>query len=161
VEKKNRDIRMVMAAVMLTATILAVSPVSAVDLVEGEWETITETMLEGMPFAMPAMTATQCLTKQDLLPGKDEKNGCTFSEQKISGNTVHWKVTCKDREATSEITGEITFAGKNYKGTTRVLLTDGNSQSTTMTMKLSGRYLGPCTGKGPMVNGLPLDSIIK
>jgi hypothetical protein len=143
------------------AIFLAASPSisAAVDMVEGEWENVAQMMMEGMPFSLPPVTTTQCLSRKDLVPGKDGNPDCSVIEQKISGNTMHWKAICKDREGASEVNGEITYAGKSYKGDTRVLITDRRGRATTMTMKMTGRYLGPCTGSGTTVNGVPLDSI--
>jgi hypothetical protein len=129
---------------LAAAIVFPAIPAGAIDLVEGEWESTAEMVMEGMPFAMPPTITTHCITKADLVPGKNEQTDCTVSEQQISGNTVRWKAVCKDREGTSEGSGEITYTGKTYKGTTQMRFTDRSGQSTNMTVKNSGRHLGPC-----------------
>lgn len=156
---------LVLVGLGMVAILGAAAPAVALDLMDGEWESVTETVIEGMPFAIPPVTINECLTQKDPLPDQKEGEGesdCTFSENKISGNTVRWQGVCRDAETTSEVSGEITYSGKSYKGTTKVVLTDRKSgEVTKMTMKMSGRYLGLCTnpGKGPSVNGVRREDI--
>jgi len=160
-KSRNSGICMVAAAVLLIAIFVADSAGAAVDLMEGEWETVTETVMEGIPFTIPPTTITQCIDQKDLVPGPEAPSDCTFSDQKISGDTVRWKAVCKDQEGKSKADGEITYAGKTYKGTMRMVQTDRRGKKASVSMKLSGRYLGPCTGKGPTVNGMQVDAFGK
>jgi Protein of unknown function (DUF3617) len=51
-----------------------------VDMQDGLWEITTTTEMAGMPFQIPPMTITQCITQQDLVP-QDEQPGneCTLT----------------------------------------------------------------------------------
>lgn len=134
--------------VLLCASFLpAASASEALDMQEGEWEFTTEMTMEGMPFSIPPTKDRQCLTKKDLVPkGEEDKDrNCVVKDQQVSGNTVKWTVICKDKDGTSEGKGTITYSGSNYKGTMKMTQTDKRGNAETMTMKLSGRYLGPCS----------------
>lgn len=126
------------------------SDAAAVDMLEGEWMTMVETTMEGGGMSMPPMsnTMTTCLTKKDLVPDPNQEGseGCKVLEQKVSGNTVTWRVVCDQDGTKMEGSGEMTYRGASYSGTMR---TTSKMEGETMTanMKLSGRHLGPCTGK--------------
>lgn len=137
--------------------LFAVVPVQAAPLSvhEGEWEITMETSFEGvedMPYAMPAqkIRTTQCITKDNLVPENKTKDAdnCTIKEQKISGNTVRWKIVCVDKEGRSEGEGEITYSGTSYKGTIKTTVTEKDGERITTKTKLSGRRLGPCGTSG-------------
>jgi len=133
-------------AALILITVLFAAPLYAVDMREGEWETVTEMVMEGMPFSMPPTKMTQCITKQDLVPtkGKEDKN-CTIKEQKVTGNTVRWSIVCKDKDSTSEGKGEITYSGRSYRGSIQMTDTKKGGAPDRITMKMSGKHLGPCT----------------
>ncbi|GAB4247267.1 MAG: hypothetical protein OHK0028_24550 [Deltaproteobacteria bacterium] len=133
---------------------------AAVDMKEGEWEIVSETSMSMGGMSMPGMTSkvTHCLTREDPVPASEKEKDCRMEKMKVSGNTVSWRVVCKDGEGE----GEITYRGTSYKGTFRMKTTGGGEGTKrrpsrrraaegtdddgpmTMTMKLSGKYLGPC-----------------
>ena len=134
----------------------------ALEMVEGDWETISEMSFEMQGMSMPPQTTrvTQCLTREDAVPAKKEE--CKVTRQKIVGNTISWAVVCGKTEGE----GEITYApsGKSYQGTFKMKTeedgetatkkgskatsgrkkTEEGGETMTMVMKLSGKYLGPC-----------------
>jgi hypothetical protein len=130
------------AAVLIFCVLVAGgSRAHALEMAEGEWETISEMSFEMKGVSMPPQTTrlTQCLTREDAVPAKKEE--CKVTRQKIVGNTVSWGVVC----GKSEGEGEITYAasGKSYKGTFK-LKTVEDGETVTMVMKLTGNYLGAC-----------------
>jgi len=151
---KTKRGSILLKAALLSALIMATAAASeAVELRDGEWETVTEMVMEGMPFALPPTTVTQCISQKDPIPKGEKDKNCTVEEPKVKGNTVAWRFVCKDDQGTSDGTGEITYSGDTYKGGMKMAMTDKKGAVTRMTMKMSGRRLGPCTGKGPTVNG--------
>jgi hypothetical protein len=120
-------------------------------------------VMEGMNFTMPPTKITYCSTKEDLVPKNEEQDkNCTMKDQKISGNTVSWHVICKDKDGTSEGKGDITYAGSTYKGMLKMTMTEKKGSSHKMTMKMSGKFLGPCTKKGvTSINGKSKEEIDK
>lgn len=162
--KRNAPQSILLVLLFFLAT--AASAVAAVDMREGEWEVVSETSMAMGGMSMPGMThkVTHCLTRDDPVPTSENEKECKIEKVKISGNTVSWKMICKDGEGE----GEITYRGTSYKGTFRMTMAgDGDAPKKTgkararskkkavdddaagegpmtMTMKLSGKYLGPC-----------------
>jgi hypothetical protein len=138
-------------AAALAVSIVSVQPTVAraeLDMREGSWETTTEVNMESMPQGFSnAMKSTYCMTKKDLLPkaSDKDKNNCTVKEQNVSGNTVRWHIICVDNGTTSDGKGEITYSGASYKGVMDMTVTGRGEKPMHMSMKYSGKYLGPCT----------------
>ena len=124
----------------------------AVDMRDGQWETTVVTTMDGAGGAMPAMTSTvsNCLTKDkpvpDANPNPDQAKDCQVLDQKISGNTVSWRVVCNQDGNKMDGSGTMTYQGASYTGTMRTTSV-AEGQTMKALMKLSGRYLGPCTDK--------------
>ncbi len=132
-------------AAALLVTVLFASPLFAVDMQEGEWEYVSELVMEGMPFSIPPAKIRKCLTRKDLVPASEDGKNCTIKDQQISGNTVKWTQICKDKDGTSEGKGTITYSGSSYKGSIKMAHTDKSGSTEHMTVKLSGKYLGQCS----------------
>jgi hypothetical protein len=115
---------------------------------EGMWEIKAEVKLEGMPFPMPPMPVnySQCITKKDMVPQKQEKNKeCKKINEKIEGDTVSWVMSCEDKKgAVTESTGSATYAGTTFEAKIHNVTTNkkGNKSESNMTMK--GRRTGDC-----------------
>ena len=115
----------------------------------GRWETTMQMEMAGSPVQMPPMKQTRCVTPaeakdpsslQSGLPGgRGGKNDCKVSDQKMSGNTMSWKIACTSPDAMTG-TGEMTFADDSYTGTMKMNMTQG-----AMSMKMEGKRLGDCT----------------
>ncbi|MBI4688405.1 MAG: DUF3617 family protein [Nitrospirae bacterium] len=145
---KRRNFFSIFRTVLVYAAILlAASASEGVDMQEGEWEYTSEVVMEGMPFAIPPTKTRQCLTKKDIVPEPESEKDkdCIVKDQQISGNTVKWTVICKDKDGTSEGKGVITYSGSSYKGTMKMTMTDKKGSTEQMTIKMSGKHLGPCT----------------
>lgn len=114
---------------------------AGVDMKEGDWEITSETSMSMEGVSMPSMAnkSTYCLTREDPVPksGKDEE--CRIVKQRVTGNTVSWRMECRKGEGE----GEITYRGTTYKGFFKMKVVE-DGQAMTMNMKLAGRYLGPC-----------------
>ena len=116
------------------ASFFAATPaLAAPNMEEGNWEITTKMEMVGMPFAMPPTKHNQCMTKKEAIPDQSRKGqDCTTTDQKMTGDTVSWRMQCKDKDGLTEGEGKITYAGKSY---------DGAMQ---MKMSFSGRHTGPC-----------------
>jgi hypothetical protein len=152
-ERREQTMRKVLAAgLMFLAATLASAPAFAEpNFTEGLWEVKGEMKLEGMPFPMPPMPFgyTQCITKKDLVPQKQEKNQeCTTLSQKIEGNTVSWTMRCKDASGNvTDSTGSATYAGATFESTMRTVTTDAKKNTSTANMTLKGKRTGACKEK--------------
>ena len=137
------------------AVVLTLLGVSAVALIAqggmrpGRWETTMQMEMAGSPVQMPPMKQTRCVTPAEakdpsLLQsgppgGRGGKNDCKVSDQKMSGNTISWKIACTSPDAMTG-TGEMTFADDSYTGTMKMNMAQG-----AMSMKMEGKRLGDCT----------------
>lgn len=112
----------------------------------GKWQTTVEMEMAGMPMKMPPMTHTHCITKEqaedaaNAIPKSQKDTGCTFSDVKVDGSTVSWKMSCEKQGMTG--TGTATYAGDSYTGKMDMKMAEHE-----MHMKYAGKYLGACDEK--------------
>lgn len=141
--KRNESAEAVLLGVVIFTLIVAF-PMALVgaepNIKYGQWETTIETEMVGIPMKQPAVTHTQCLTKETLVPDNSPPNSeCKMVEKKILGNTATWRMECDGDQGPAEMTGKITYAGDTFEGTIKI-----NTQGVTMIQTLSGKYLGDC-----------------
>lgn len=119
---------------------LLVAPVRAADEQAGVlWETTSRTVMEGMPYAMPAQTTKVCAAREWTRPPAGGGGNCTSSDFRKVGPKASWSVRCTGDMEMSGV-GEMTFDGTDsYTGTIRFTSAEMN-----MTVKLSGRRIGGC-----------------
>jgi len=122
--------------VLFTASISFAAP----DIKEGKWEITTKMEMKGMPMEMPAVTHTQCLTKNDVVPQEPPAdNKCEPVKSKVSGNTVSWTIKCNGEGGPMTGSGKVTYSGDSFKGTMNV-----KQRGMDMTSNISGKYIGKC-----------------
>jgi hypothetical protein len=113
---------------------------SDINMQEGLWEMTVTTRMEGMPYPMPPMKYTDCLTRKDMNPQKQEKGQeCRQTASKISGNTYSWTMECASAEGTTRSSGAITYRGTNFSGTITT-----TTQGMTLKQDIAGRRIGAC-----------------
>ena len=136
----------------VVVTLLAFGAVSLIaqgGMRPGRWATTVQMEMAGSPVQMPPMKQTRCVTPAEAKDpsslqsgppgGRGGKNDCKVSDQKMSGNTMSWKIACTSPDAMTG-TGEMTFADDSYTGTMKMNMTQG-----AMSMKMEGKRLGDCT----------------
>jgi hypothetical protein len=112
---------------------------------EGNWEVTVKMEMVGMPFAMPAQTFNQCVTKKDLVPDMSQQDqSCIVKEQKVVGDTVSWRIQCKARDGTMDGEGRIKYAGKTYTGETQMRMTQKSGEVMNMKSSMQGKHTGAC-----------------
>jgi len=132
----------------LSAIVCALAlPVMAGNLAKaGKWQTTVEMDMPGMPMKMPAQKVTTCVTKEqaenaeNLIPKSgDKRGGCTYTDVKVDGSTMSWKMKCEQNGMTGS--GTITYSGDTYTGSMQMKMQDHD-----MTMKYTGKFMGACDG---------------
>ena len=136
----------------VVVTLLAFGAVSLIaqgGIRPGRWETSMQMEMAGSPVQMPPMKTTRCVTPAEAKDpsslqsgppgGRGGKNDCKVSDQKMSGNTMSWKIACTSPDAMTG-TGEMTFADDSYTGVMKMNMAQG-----AMSMKMEGKRLGDCT----------------
>lgn len=116
---------------------------SAVNMNEGKWEITSKMEMANMPFDMPPMTHTMCMTKEDLIPQQDmqsEENNCKISSQNISNDTVSWSAVCDSAQGKTTSSGTITYKGNSFEGEINMQVPGTGAMNQTM----SGRRIGDC-----------------
>ncbi len=114
------------------------------DMKEGKWEITTEIGLKGIPIKMPAMASTLCLTKKNPIPQEQPPDrNCAVTEQKTDGDTVTWKMVCRDNGAEVTSEGMITYSGVLFSGKIDTTIS-GGPMAMTASNTITGKYLGPC-----------------
>jgi hypothetical protein len=119
---------------------------------DGRWDVKMEMSMPGMP-AMPPMTTTQCITKEEAADplksvpqgpqGRGSAPNCKMADYKETGNKINFVMTCEPPDG-GTMTGELVYANDTYEGTMKMEMNRGG-QAMAMTMKYSGKRLGDCT----------------
>ena len=121
----------------------ALPSLAAPNMQEGNWEITTKMEMPGMPFAMPPTKHNQCLTQKEPVPDQSRKGqDCKMTDQKVSGDTVTWRMVCTGRDA-MEGEGKITYKGASYEGQMAMRMKQGG-EAQAMNMSFSGKHTGPC-----------------
>jgi hypothetical protein len=133
---------LVLSAIVCTLAL----PVMAANLAKaGKWQTTVEMDMPGAPMKMPARTVTTCLTKEqvenaeNMIPkAGDKRSGCTYTDVKVEGSTMSWKMKCETGMTGS---GSMTYSGDTYTGNMQMKMQDHD-----MTIKYTGKFMGACDG---------------
>ncbi|MCF6206372.1 MAG: DUF3617 domain-containing protein [Sulfurovum sp.] len=119
-----------------------------INMKEGLWTITSKTDMSGLPMAIPESSFTQCITKKDLLPrgeNKEAESQCKIIEQKISGNTITWKMECDTGEGVkTKISGSITYNGNTMHGTTETITFVPQMGEMKMKQTMTGKRVGEC-----------------
>jgi hypothetical protein len=136
--------------VVLAVLAAAVLTLAQAGMRPGQWEITQQMEMAGSPVQMPPMKTSRCVTPEQAKdpagslqtgPGGRGRNDCKTTDQKVSGNTVSWKMACTGAQAMTG-SGEITFTDDSYQGTMKMTTPQGD-----MSMKMSGKRTGDCTTK--------------
>jgi len=116
------------------------------DMKEGLWEITVEVIGPDMPKQMMTQKFTQCITKDRSVPeiteGKAENNeDCKMEYRNIKGNTVDWKVVCKDKEGVTVSEGKILYKGDTFTGEVKTKGSDGVE----VIQKTNATWIGKCS----------------
>ncbi len=112
----------------------------AAQAVPGEyWEVTIKTVMEGMPFQMPAMTQKVCIPKggeKDPARASADKT-CKLSDMKTVGNKTTWNARCERGGDVTTGSGEQTTSANSYTGKMRLV-----SKGLKMNTDYSGKHIG-------------------
>ena len=138
---KLRHLALVAAVCAFSLPLLGASLAKA-----GRWQSTIQMEMPGAPMKIPAQTFATCVTKEqaenaeNLIPKSgDKRGGCTYTDVKIDGNTISWKMTCAKSGMTGS--GTMTYHGDSYEGAMEMKMQDRD-----MSAKYTGKYVGECDG---------------
>lgn len=138
------------AVLLLIASVIVAPAHAAPDMHDGEWEITTRMEISGMPQMMQPITARQCITRQDIIPGQQQggpqgdEQQCRVVDQASSGDTVSWRMRCEGEWGNSDIEGSMTYRGERMQGETRTTTTPPNGVPMVVTSHMQGHRIGPC-----------------
>ncbi|HEX3069870.1 MAG TPA: DUF3617 family protein [Thermoanaerobaculia bacterium] len=138
---KLRHLVLAAAVCAFSLPLLAASPAKA-----GRWQSTIKIEMAGMPANMQPQTVATCLTKEqaenaeNLIPKSgDKRGGCTYTDVKVDGSTISWKMTCAKSGMTGD--GTMTYHGESYEGSMHMKIQDRDISAT-----YTGKYVGECDG---------------
>lgn len=115
---------------------------------EGKWEISVKSVMThqgGMQMPAPPMTFSQCITKKDLIPQKQEPGQeCKITDKSVSGDTVKWKMTCKSMGMVMDGDGKVTYSGDSFNGTMNMTTNDPQAGKIQFKQDMSGKRIGNC-----------------
>ena len=124
--------------------LLTIMPSWGLDMNPGKYEITAKMEMKGTPGGMPAQTMTQCITKQDPAPfGSANAQGCKITDMKTKGNTVTYTMECEQQGMKTKTTGEITYKGDTFEGTSKTEMGPAAGGMTVKT-KITGKRIGKC-----------------
>ena len=154
--------RTVLQVAALTAMALTVSAHAAEDVKSGEWEFGTQLQAPAQrelpagaslpPGAQPAagggmkVTHTQCVEADKAVPS-DPRRECKVEKMERKGGVITWSTTCKGAQGTVESAGTARYSGNTMEANLNVRVPNGRGGVMETTQYITGRYLGPCSGK--------------
>ena len=116
-----------------------------INMQDGMWEMTMKTEMPGMPFEMPPVKFSQCMTKKDAVPQRKEKNeDCKIISTKIEGSTVYWKVQCRTKDGTADSEGKVTYTGNSFSGDMKTVMNDKKSGKMEVNNHMTGKRIGDC-----------------
>ena len=128
--------------IVLSAIVCSLAlPVMAASIAKaGKWQSTVQMEMPNMPMKMPPYTMTVCVTKEqaenaeNLIPKTgDKRGGCTYTDVKVEGTTVSWKMTCEKSGMTGA--GSTTYHGDTYEGSMQMKMHDQD-----MSAKMTGIF---------------------
>lgn len=118
-------------ALALSALALAPAAFAADALKPGMYSFTTKMEVPGVPFAMPPISAQNCLTQADVDQGKQyqgQQKDCQMKNFRQTAGKVHYELACKDGTTGS---GDFAYTATSMTGK---LLVTKDGQTTTMNM---------------------------
>ncbi|MBN2644566.1 MAG: DUF3617 family protein [Desulfuromonadaceae bacterium] len=136
-----RTDRLFFLPALILLFVVSAGPAEAMNMKEGQWQLTTRMEIPGMPFPVPPMTFTQCLTEDNMVPQDDQQDqgSCTITDQRTVGNTYSYTMVCNSDGQRTEGKGSFTYEGTRMHGTMTI-----NSDGMQMTTHYEGVWQGPC-----------------
>ncbi|MDF1593416.1 MAG: DUF3617 family protein [Desulfobacterales bacterium] len=124
--------------------LLAMPPAWGLDFKPGKYEITVKMEMPGIPGGMPPQTMVQCLNEKNPVPDSSpDAQGCKMANMRTKGNTVTYTVNCPQQGMDAKMTGEMTYKGDSFEGTTKMSMGPEAGSMTVITV-VKGRRIGKC-----------------
>jgi len=125
--------------------LLLAGSVSAVEIVEGEWELTVKYTISGMPVNKPAEHYRECITKAHPFPSSYlQARSCQVLDQHERYRTITYSLNCLTEHGPVVNTGKIHFTSMKIDGESRIDLGEVAGRNSVMRYRFTGRRLGDC-----------------
>ena len=141
-ELTMRNILIIIACLCIPFSAYAANT-SDINMNAGNWEITTAMDTTGLPFSVPPMVDSMCLTNYDLIPQSDNGehgDDCEIVQQSVSGDTVSWEIECLSDEGKIVSSGSITYKGDSFNGKITIQMPEMG----VINQHVSGRRIGNC-----------------
>jgi hypothetical protein len=130
---------------VLLLMLLLSNQLTALDMVEGEWELVVKQNVSGMPVGIPATHYRECFTEADPIPTSFlNASSCDVIEQRVVHRTVHYRINCFTEHGSVINEGKIRFGSRKITGSSKTDLGDVAGKTTVLRYKFKGRRIGEC-----------------
>jgi hypothetical protein len=132
------------AAFAIVCLLAATAQAESLSVPTGLWE-FTTTMPNMMTGQPTTRTEKKCISDSSYDPKKDapgDMKGCTISDEKLSGTTLTWTMTCEDKGMKQTVLSTYTVDGESMTGSTDIKMTGPMNHE--MKINHAGRRLGDC-----------------
>ncbi|MDJ0857373.1 MAG: DUF3617 family protein [Desulfobacterales bacterium] len=131
-------------ALLLAAVIMLAPHAWGLDFQAGRYQITSSIRMPDMPGSPPQTTITRCMTPQDPVPDQSvADSNCKVLDMKTEGNTVTWKVECRQEGQTMKGSGKMTYAGDRFEGTLDTVMVHPHGNMT-MNTTIKGKRVGDC-----------------
>lgn len=119
--------------------------ISALDMVEGEWELKVKQNISGMPVGIPVTHYRECFTEADPIPTSFLKaRNCQVIDQRVVHRTVHYRINCFTENGSIINEGKIRFGSRKITGKSKTDLGEVAGKTSVLRYKFTGRRIGEC-----------------
>jgi hypothetical protein len=113
---------------------------------EGLWEIVTEVAVSNAPYQMPPQKFTECIKdKGASIPKsifRESNNQDCKVEERVQGDTVYFKIVCKEGNEVVTNEGHMTYKGDSFEGSSKA--TSTGEDKVEVTHKIRGKWIGEC-----------------
>jgi hypothetical protein len=146
----------------MLASLLIVPAAVQAQVTPGQWQTTVKVTSMEMPGAPPqvaemmkksaaggAHTVSHCVTPQQAAQGPREmikqNKSCKFNKFSMSGGKFSTEMTCLQEGGTMTVRSAGSYGPNSFKATSAMTMSGRMRMASTS--EVTGRRLGPCTGK--------------
>lgn len=121
------------------------------------WDVTTRNVEGAGAGAVPEVVMTVCIPPGGKDPQQfmQQNDDCKMTDLKTSGKKTSWKMRCGSGDNEMNGTGEVTYSGNSFQGTTKL---SGKSEGEPVSMKMSyqGKRVGAAcdTDAPPVIKGM-------
>jgi hypothetical protein len=161
-DDNNQEDAMARTLSWMLASLLIIPVAAQAQVKPGQWENTVTVKSMDMPGAPPQMaemmkrsmgggarTYSHCVTPEQAAQGPrdliKENKSCQVTNFSMTGGHFTTEMTCSQNGEETKLKSSGSYGPTSFNATTTMAMS--GRQQMTMTNEVSGRWVGPCTGK--------------